>query len=446
MPKYSFQDIKTSRKRHSLKKTDDEKGFSQKKLGVKNKNKWSSIKPRSKTYISDTKQEAQSFSKNVDYSRFTLWFVVFISVFILIFAFGSLFSTATVVITPKQEKSIIDGIFVSSNISDNYDIKHEVMILEDEESKEVLATEEREFNKKASGIIVVYNKYNSSSQRLIKNTRFETPDGKIYRIKESIVIPGMVKNDDGELVPGSVSVRVYADEPGEEYNIGLTDFSIPGFKNSPKYESFYARSKTEMTGGFSGILKYPQKDKLELASNELKKVLMERLKTQAFVQKPDNFVLYEDAMFIMFDDIQNNFETKGNKVNIVQRAVLKGVIFDKKSLTNLVARNSLALFEEGDIIIPEIENISFTIIDKEDTDLENDNIKFKLSGNVNIVWNIDIEEFKQTIVSTTKKSFQEILIKFPKIKKAEVYIRPFWKRTFPDDVQDIRVKEIIIEE
>ena len=40
---------------------------------------------------------------------------------------------------------------------------------------------------------------------------------------------------------------------GDKYNIKKTDFNIPGFKNDAnRYENFYARSITEMTGGFVG--------------------------------------------------------------------------------------------------------------------------------------------------------------------------------------------------
>jgi len=59
--------------------------------------------------------------------------------------------------------------------------------------------------------------------------------------------------ENGKTVPGSIEVTVYADEPLSKYNIGLTDFTVPGFKGAPQFETFYARSKTPMTGGFTGM-------------------------------------------------------------------------------------------------------------------------------------------------------------------------------------------------
>jgi len=204
---------------------------------------WSSIRPKM------PKLDHSGFNGK----RFALWSVAVVAVLFLIFSFTGLFAGATIKITPRQEKSIIDGVFSLSQEEKAGDLSFEVMILAGEKSMDIEATEERQVDRKASGEIVVYNAHDSASQRLIKNTRFEAPDGKIYRIKDSIIVPG-TSVENGEIVPGSVSATVYADEPGEDYNKGFSDFTIPGFKGSPRYENFYARSKTEITNGFSGVI------------------------------------------------------------------------------------------------------------------------------------------------------------------------------------------------
>lgn len=45
---------------------------------------------------------------------------------------------------------------------------------------------------------------------------------------------------------------MYADGYGTEYNSAETDFTIPGFKGTPREKSFYARSKGTITSGFIG--------------------------------------------------------------------------------------------------------------------------------------------------------------------------------------------------
>jgi len=101
---------------------------------------------------------------------------------------------------------------------------------------------------KASGIITVFNEYSSSPQLLVASTRFLSSDGKIFRTIKDISVPGSeIIND--EIIPDSINITVMADYPGIEYNISPSDFTIPGFKGSPKYVGLYGKSNTAMNGG-----------------------------------------------------------------------------------------------------------------------------------------------------------------------------------------------------
>ena len=61
-------------------------------------------------------------------------------------------------------------------------------------SKTILRSEPKEVNQKAQGELTVYNNYSEAPQILIKNTRFQTEDGKIFRIGDSITVPGKTGN------------------------------------------------------------------------------------------------------------------------------------------------------------------------------------------------------------------------------------------------------------
>ncbi|MEK9173827.1 MAG: hypothetical protein AAB845_01015, partial [Patescibacteria group bacterium] len=99
---------------------------------------------------------------------------------------------------------------------------------------------------KARGTIVIYNDFSADSQPLVATTRFEAPDGKIFRLQKSIVVPGKTTS------PGAIEVEVMADQSGDAYNIDPTTFTIPGFKGNPKFEKFSGKSVKKMSGGGSG--------------------------------------------------------------------------------------------------------------------------------------------------------------------------------------------------
>jgi hypothetical protein len=118
----------------------------------------------------------------------------------------------------------VSGTLLASSVGEENAIPFEIVRITRDDGRVVAASEETDVQKKASGRIVIYNNHNSSPQRLVKNTRFETPEGLIYRINESVTVPG-AKIEGGEKVPGSVEAEVMADIPGQKYNIGLTDFT-----------------------------------------------------------------------------------------------------------------------------------------------------------------------------------------------------------------------------
>lgn len=120
---------------------------------------------------------------------------------------------------------------------------------QDFEDSEVLpATGAKQVDHQASGSITVVNEFSPDPVKLIKNTRFQSPDGNIYKSPFDVVVPGM-KNG----VPGTVQVSVMSEKPGSQYNIGPTArFVLPGLENNKDmYSKVYARSTVAMTGGSS---------------------------------------------------------------------------------------------------------------------------------------------------------------------------------------------------
>lgn len=104
------------------------------------------------------------------------------------------------------------------------------------------------WSKKATGKITIYNEYSTETQRMILRTRFESPDGRIYRLAASVIVPGKRIVNQQE-IPGQIDAMVIAEEEGPQYNIGPTTFTIPGFKGDPRYEYFLGVSTEAITTG-----------------------------------------------------------------------------------------------------------------------------------------------------------------------------------------------------
>ena len=374
-------------------------------------------------------------------SRWGLWVVALVSLFILVFGFSFVFSGAKVVVTPKQRTVHIDAEFKSVKTPGVNEIGYEIMTIEREESQDVSPTGKEFVEEKSSGTIVIYNNFNTSSQRLIKNTRFETPEGLIYRINESIVVPGK-HTENGATVPGSIEAVVYADEAGEKFNIKLTDFTIPGFKGDPRFESFYARSKTEMTGGFVGDRQVISATEESAARDVLQEKLKSQLSKEAFSQIPEGFEMYENGIFIEFSSLPNT--DHGSQVSVREKGTLYGVLFGKDAFARFIAKNTVAGFDDEPVEILDQEGLVFGILNKESVKpWETDSFSFRLSGNTHIVWTFDSNQLKTDLAGKAKGALQTVLTGYPSIDEAQIVLRPFWRQTFPENTSDIKVTRVI---
>jgi len=216
-------------------------------------------------------------------------FFILILIFVLLI-FLSLSAKAEINIIPQTEKVFSkDNFSVDTNVSD-LNFLEKVMpgfffSKEKEITKEFKATGITGKKGKASGMIKVYNNYHLS-QTLVATTRFVSADGKLFRSKEDIVIPA----------ESTADVYVEAAEPGPDYNIKPSTFSIPGLLGSPRYTAVYGKSFSDMKGGLVGNLPQITKQDLENAEKELLEILTDLLKQELEKEAGESILLLDDAI------------------------------------------------------------------------------------------------------------------------------------------------------
>lgn len=371
-------------------------------------------------------------------SRHMLWSVALISVMFCLFALSFLFSKAEIRVNPKVEEIILNENLLASKNPSNDILSFDLVIISGEESKTVQAGELENVSIKAKGIVVIYNAFSSAAQRLDIDTRLEGSNGKIYKTEKQIVVPGM-KDD----VPGSVEVGIYGAEAGEEYNSVPLDFKIFGFKGTPKYPKFYGRSKGEITGGFIGKIPAISDAEKTTAANDLKIALQEKLLQKATI--PGELVLFKDAIFLNTSNINNepnilSTYNDDHSATLTLRGTLYGLLFNEQKLTKKIAKNKIEKYDESEIFIPNIEDLTFKLTNQDAVSLENvKNISFNLSGPAKVVWKLDVNKFIADLLGKSKKDFNQILSQYENINSANLTIRPVWKRSIPDQAEDVKV-------
>lgn len=371
-----------------------------------------------------------------DNRRRKFWLPLLAVAALVLFATLSLFKGATVSYTPRSAQLAFASDTFSASKSGT-GLLYSVVKLSGEKGLSVPASGEREVSRKASGTIVVYNDASTEPQTLIATTRFETPEGKVYRIDKAISVPG--KRPSG---PGSVEATVYADQSGESYNIGLSDFTLPGLKGTARYTSVYARSKTPISGGFVGKEKSVSAEDLGAGKARLQNELSQELLTKAQAEVPADFILFPSLSSVTFEDLPQTAGASGN-ATINLRGDLYGVMFKRTDLAKALSLGKVKVASDDPVEITSFDNLQVSFVGGSPADLLNaSKIDFKVTGQALLVWKTDEVALKSDLAGRKKSELAQILKNYPTVENATASVRPFWKSAFPEDASTIAIRKL----
>lgn len=394
-----------------------------------------------------TNMSSNDFSEHKRTSRWFsggIWFLLILLILFLFFGLSVVFSGTTVNVHPKQANIQLDNTYAASaeNTQANQ-LSYEIMTISERTSTTAQTSGQKQVQRYATGTITVFNDYSSQPLNLVENTRFESESGSIYRAPNPITVPGQHTNAAGETVPGTTTVMVRAAEPGATYNVEDTEFTIPGLRDFPSFEDTYAETETPISGGEAGVKQIVASSTESELRTELENKLKDRLLSTAHAQKPESFILYDDAIFMDFQKLPNKDASDGN-VRIRQQGTLKGVIFENADLARFLARQHLSDYDDADVQLRSPSELNFEMTNKDsfipDT---SKNVQFRLSGSANLIWQFEKTTLREDLLNREKDDIQEILANYPSITKAEVIMRPFWKRSFPQNPEEIKIRKII---
>ncbi len=377
--------------------------------------------------------------------------IVMVIAFVFIVAGGflasALMSGAEVTVHPRYKDVTVQATFVASKTPTVDQLTYELLSLEREGEAQVEASGQETVQEQATGEIIIHKK-TTGAQPLIKNTRFESPDGLIFKLFESIIVPGAVENADGELVEGTISARVFAESVGEEYNLDATTFTVPGLKSDATlFAAIGATSNEPFTGGFDGEQFIIVDAELETAKQALHTRLRDELLAEVENARPAGFELYKNAITFTFESLPS-VKYSDDLATIKEKATVRVPLFKSDEFAQFIAASTVAGYEGNPVRldVPEDLTFSYTTSTTSISDISTKNeLSFNLRGNTRVVWTFDPDMLKADLLNVTKNGLDTVLSGYPAIEEAEAVIKPFWKRSFPTDMAEISVIEEIIE-
>lgn len=359
----------------------------------------------------------------------------------ILFAVGAamLFEGATVTVMPRKAEATLPATLTAFADAPIGSLPFSTATAEASASRTVAALGERDVARQASGRIAIANAYNTSEQRLIKNTRFEAPDGKIYRINESVVVPGATKNADGSLSAGTVEATIFADSAGPSYDRGIDTYTIPGFKGDPRYEKFSARGLTPVVGGFIGKEKVVSDDDRKAAEDGIRAELTEKLARTLSETAPSGRVLIEGSISYVFVPVAETSAAGASEATITLKGTAIGAFAEEANLASAIAKASIAGY--GGESVRFLDRTKTGLRAKEPVATEDTELELAGAGSTTLVWQFDPAAIQTLLAGVAEETFASTLRQAgPAIADGTASIRPFWKHSFPKDPADIKVK------
>lgn len=296
------------------------------------------------------------------------------------------------------------------------------------------ASGEANVSQKASGRITIYNSYSSENQALVATTRFETPDGKIFRLDEQVVVPG-AEVKDGKIIPSSIKVSVSADKAGEDYNVGpVAKLTIPGFKGSPKFQAFYGVLEEGAKDGFIGLRKVPTEADIEAAKEKTAEILRSSLQSNLLSRRPKDFRVLDDTANLTIAKLVVNRNTDANgNFSVFGEARYQAMGFREDDLKTMFLIQ--ASKERPGAVFHEVKfdykgaTVSY----------EKGEMRFTVKAEGALTAAFDPDSFTASLASRPVGEAREEILKLPGLSDAKVDVWPFWLRSMPRDPERIKV-------
>jgi hypothetical protein len=366
-----------------------------------------------------------------------VWVIAIISIGALVVAFSTLFTGATITVTPKSVPFSLNNNLFTAQKDGTSDLSYQVITLSGSKTLAVDTGGSKEVTSRAEGVVILYNALSEAPVNLLIDTRLESVKGIVYKTKKAVKIPGL-KKVNGEVVPGSIEVDIYADVPGESGNDGMTDFVVVGFKGTAKESKVYGRSKTVLTGGVTGLVYEVPDDAYASSYESLRRSLNEDLQSKLHAEVPSRFFIVPSSIVYSTKSTPTEKYGKEQTINLLEEGELSAFIVDRERLSIKIAEEVLKGDEESyDVIVPQIEDLRFTI--ESNGDENSEKLSMRISGEGEIVWNIDKEKIAYDFRSTHRRQFEAIIGSYSVVSDASLMVQPFWRRTLPEKIEDIRV-------
>ncbi|OGZ53329.1 MAG: hypothetical protein A3B25_03785 [Candidatus Ryanbacteria bacterium RIFCSPLOWO2_01_FULL_48_26] len=289
-------------------------------------------------------------------------------------------------------------------------------------------------SERAIGVITIYNAYSSAPQQLVATTRFETPDGKIFRLSQQAIVPG-AKIQNGKIIPSSIEAAIVADAPGSAYNLGpIPRLTIPGFKGSPKYSSFYGEIVKPTKGGFVGQKAVPTAADIQAAKDKTASILKTSLEFKLNSDITSDFKQFDSVREFRITKLSVNESTDENgNFSVLGEAKISTIGFREADIREFL--KSIAIAGDTTLTLEDLM-IEYRVTK---ADVPGGKLSFSTVASGTVTTDFSSDGFREELAGRTIEEARFRVSKLPGLSDAKISVWPIWLRHVPSDVKRIKI-------
>lgn len=290
---------------------------------------------------------------------------------------------------------------------------------------------------RAKGTIRVFNGFSTFPQKLVAQTRFLSEEGKLFRSLGAMVVPAG-RMEEGKLVAGSLDIEVVAAESGEEYNIGPSNFSLPGLFGNPAYTTITGKSFDPMAGGSKTEVSVVTESDLNAARDALVAELQEEAQNALEATVPEGMVLLAQTLDLQvlqaFSPIKAGAPL--DSFNFSAKVQGTATVFSRADVENAAQAFLAQSAQEGEALALKTLNIEYTNVEM---NTSSQSISFDVNTSALVYQEIDPIELKARLAGASKEEAVLSLSQNSALEKAEIILFPFWLQSLPQDPNAVEV-------
>lgn len=394
--------------------------------GESGKGKHMTVRKTAKSHRIEVKKtslsEKQEIARTIPillYRRIALTFAIVVAVLLIVVLYlSTMQSVIRVTAIPKDV--LIDFLIRTTTIATtDTEVQGEVKsgTLQKTKTFTPSGTKQTEVEDRATGKVTVYNEM-SSAQPLVATTRFLTPDGILFRLKNGVTVP----------TKGSIEAEVYADQKGASGNIQPTSFTIPGLSEA-KQKLVYAKSTELFTGGVKYKTVLSQKE-IDEAVESLKAELLEDAKSMLRAQATTTY----SGQAFSVDKIEKTISAKaGDEVasfDVTLKIYVEAVFYDDDALSKIIKRKLYDGIGQGQEFVDLGESGRNIVVEQVNFQQGVARLHIKQTGRAvvsRMSEALDVGRF----VGMSESEVKRLLVEEGIATSVDVQFFPFWVRTVP---------------